>query len=154
MNKDNIENKEESVDKTEFIVNDANIKRVAALAISGMSQNKISITLGVSRRQIRNVYEDERFKSIVEDIGDDAILTAKTRLRQEISKMSDLMLAALRINLEKNSLEAVKVGLKVVGLDEPDQEQTNNNGLTVIMANHKDPEKVIEVKPKKLGSVN
>lgn len=153
MDKDKINNDGEVIDKTEFIINDANIKRVAALAIGGMSQNKISITLNVSRRQIRNIYEDERFKSIVEDIGDDAILTAKTRLRQEISKMSELMLTALRANLEKNSLEAVKIGLKVVGLDEADQEQPNT-GLTVIMANHKDPEKVIEVKPKKLGSVN
>lgn len=124
---------------------DVFIKQVASLAVTGMGQRKIAVALDASLRQVRNVYDDERFKAIVEDVGNDAVLTAKTRLRQEISKMSDLMLKALKVNLEKHSLEAVKVGLRVVGLDQAEEPQGNGN-LTVIMANSKDPERVIEVK--------
>jgi hypothetical protein len=154
MNDDEILDSSQDTETTGVVINDALIKQAAALAISGMSQNKVALTLNISRRQARKIYDDERFKSVVEDVGNDAILTAKTRLRQEISKMSDLMLKALRANLEKHSLEAVKVGLKVVGLDEPEKEGQGDGNITVIMANSKEPDKVIEVKPKKLGDMN
>lgn len=161
MDDDNLfpEQNQEDVDSTtQAIITDALIKQAAALAANGMSQNKISLTLNISRRQVRNIYNDDRFKALVEDIGDDVIRSAKVHIRNEIAGLKKEIIRVLQANLKKDSLDAVKVALKALGAEGfEEQQQEANTGLTVVLANNSDPTKTIEVKPnapKKIGDLN
>lgn len=129
-------------------ITDAFLKQVVALALSGKSQNAISHELKVSRRQVRKVYETEEFKTMVEDVGDDAIRTAKVYIRQEFSKLSKEVVRVLAARLKKDDLEAVKVALKTMGLDQIEAEDGGPQGLTVILgSSSKSKDDVVVVKP-------
>lgn len=114
---------------------EALMKRIAALAVSGTSKAAIAKELKISRRQVDKAYNDERFLKLVDDIGNDAIATTKTFIQKEFSKLSPEILRVLKANLKKDSLEAVKVFLKAMGLDAKAEEDVSGNGnLTVVLA--------------------
>jgi hypothetical protein len=63
-----------------------------------------------------------------------------------MAKMQDLAMKALTKNLKGESLEAVKVWLKAVGLDGTKEDDKAQGGFTLVLANQKPATQTIEVK--------
>lgn len=117
-------------------------KQVAAIMLAGGNIHNASQTLGVSRRKIQNIILTDEYKAIVNQAGDEALGTAKTFLRREVSKLAHKMIEVINSKLDEGSLEAVKIGLKVMGFDNEERVEGDTNIQVVLPTG---AEKAIEV---------
>jgi hypothetical protein len=128
-------------------INDAVLKRAAAFAIAnGDNKTAMGKALKLTPYQINKLYKSEQFKKYVDDIGNDAVASIKASTKAQMAKMQDLAMKALTKNLKGESLEAVKVWLKAVGLDGTKEDDKAQGGFTLVLANQKPATQTIEVK--------
>jgi hypothetical protein len=122
------------------------IKRAAALAAAGASKTKLRQELSLTQYRVNKIYKDELFKRLVAEVGDDAISTMKSLTRSKLSAMQAKAMKALEDHLDKKSLEAVKVWLRAVGLDQTKDSDDKGGGFTLVLANQKPEPQTIIVK--------
>lgn len=122
-------------------ISSVQIQQVALLSVQLCTPKQVAERLGLTQAQVRAALETEECKQAVAGLADAAFEAARSYLRREIPKLAHEVVRVLREQLEeKNSLEAVKISLKVMGLDEAEGDKPDTN-ITVIMPT----EKVIEV---------
>ena len=129
-------------------ITDELIKKAAALSVGdNLSKTQVRQKLGVTGYLINKIYKHELFKSTIAAIVDDAVLAAKNKTRQDISRMQNKAMVALEKNLDKHSLEAVKVYLRAIGMEHEPEANKDAGGFTLVLANQKpDPQTVQVVK--------
>lgn len=137
---------EEQEPDTGEVITETVLKKAAALSSQGVSKQAMGKQLKLSPNRIKRIHQDERFKQMVQEIGDDAVSAAKAKTRSDISRMQNKAMKALEDNLDKKSLEAVKVWLKAVGMDQEKETATDNNSFTLVLANQKPEPKTVVVK--------
>lgn len=129
---------------------DAVIRKGAALASTGATRPKIGTELGLTKYMVNKMFQHELFRSTLASISDDAVAEAKAKTRHDISKMQSKAMKALEKNLDKDSLEAVKIFLKSMGLAE-EVENKDGGGFTLMLATQPKPQNTTTVVVKKEG---
>ncbi len=112
------------------------IQKIADLAVKGNNVKEISTELKMSYPIVRKFMRSPEYQGEI-----------RNALRQKISQLSGLMVKVLEAQLHEGNLEAVKLGLKVLGAVDSDPVVANqaNQGITVILPGAQKPEKVIDV---------
>jgi orotate phosphoribosyltransferase-like protein len=111
------------------------IQKIADLAVKGNNVKDISTELKMSYPTVRKFMRSPEYQGEI-----------RNALRQKISQLSGLMVKVLEAQLHEGNLEAVKLGLKVLGAIDADPVVANqaNQGITVIMPGAQKPEVVID----------
>lgn len=108
------------------------IKKVAICAATGATVNAISTETGISRHLIRKIMFTPKFKEELRVTTDEVTSQAKTYLRAEISKLSHEVFRVISDQLrEKNSLEAVKIALKIMGFENEEEKKQGDTNIVV-----------------------
>ena len=101
------------------VIADAVRKQVAVLALAGKSRPFISKKLNITRYMVDKIYRDEEFKRVVKEIGDATTEVAKQAVRSQVSELvKDAFESLKHLLQEKKSVEAIKVFLRIVGLED------------------------------------
>lgn len=124
-------------------IDDFFIKQVAAATLVDPTILGLSQKFNVSRRQIRNVMEDPRFKQELDRMGDEALKPAINIVRKDMIKLAKKAVKVVESNLDDDNLEAAKLVFKVLGVDQM-EEKPNDTNLTVILPGSVKQETVIE----------
>jgi hypothetical protein len=123
------------------VIDELVVKQVAALAISGASPKAIADELGITPYQARKILASDNCKQLIKTVGDEALAQAKSIIRTETSKLAVEVMRALRAKLAKDDLDAVKVALRVLGLDQPEEKDTGNTHISVVLPGQSQPAK-------------
>ncbi len=124
----------------ETLLTEVVVKQVAALAVSGATPGEIAAKLGMTKWQVKKAMQLPAYKAYMKEVGDAALSTAKEFIRAEMGKLSKEIMRVIRTQLEeKDSLDAVKIALKVVGFDQEEQVKGDTT-LNVIMPGANKPE--------------
>lgn len=108
-------------------------KEAAQALIDGEGVNALVKTMNLSAPSIRKVMRSPEFTDQIKAI-----------VRNRVARLADKMVQVLEAKLGENDLEAVKLGFKVLAVTEPEQAQSQSQGITVIMPGAAQPqEKVI-----------
>lgn len=125
------------------VIDDALIKQIAAIALTGANRKDISQQLGVSDHYVRRVFKDDRFKNEIKSISEDVVETAKQSLRVRMSELSNDVMKAITIQLRrKYSMDAVRVAMKILGFGEEEVQRGDTN-IQLIMPGSKPAKEVI-----------
>lgn len=125
---------------------DTVIRKGAALAATGSTKGQVQKALKLSAYMTRKLFSHELFRSTLAEIAEDAVSAAKNKTRNDIARMQSKAMKALEANLDKNSLEGVKVFLKAMGLAEEKDDGSENKGFTLMLATQPKPTNTITVK--------
>lgn len=143
MDQDQLPAEEQGTDE---VITEARLKKAAAMAVGGAEKGDVRKALGLTYYAVNKLYNDEQFKKLVAELGDDAIVVAKQTTRNKIAKLAAKAVVALEKNLDKHNLEAVKVVLRSMGIEQQKEGDDKASGLTVVLATQPKPEpKTIEV---------
>lgn len=126
-------------------LSDTIIRKGAAMAATGSTRPAVQKALKLSLYMVKKLYKHELFRTTLAEISDDAVAAAKVKTRNDISRMQTKAMAALEKNLDKHSLEAVKIFLKSMGLAE-ETENKDGGGFTLMLATQPKPTNTITVK--------
>lgn len=122
------------------------IPQVVAMVLAGANILEISREMNMNRGTVRKIMASYRFKELLDKANEGALKNAVAQARTGMAK---LVTEALRVIEEKlkqdNSLEAVKIVMKGLGLDNEEQKVQDTN-LTVILPGAKQ-ETIIDVTP-------
>lgn len=129
----------------EEVMSEATIKRAAALAAAGGTKYKVMKELGISQYYTNKIWRDERFKLLLEEIGNDAVAASKSQLKSELAKLSGLAIKALTANLKKDNLQAAIVVLRSMGVETTKEGEDKGKGFTLVLAGQKQEPQTIEV---------
>lgn len=126
----------------EDIMSDAMIKRAAAYAAAGVTARQtMAKKLGVSNYFAAKIMRDDRFKQLVEEIGNDAVAVSKAQLKNEVAKLAPLAVKALTANLKRDNLQAAITVLRAMGVETAAKDDgADKGGLTLILAGQKPAE--------------
>jgi hypothetical protein len=116
------------------VVEESLTQQVAALAFQNIPEYKIAEELKITRYRCRKILASKEFKDIVREIGEDAVVLAKNYIKDKVAKLSPEIYETIRINLvEKRSMEAVKVALKVVGFEQEEEVKQAATMMQIIL---------------------
>lgn len=125
-------------------VEEQQAKALATAMIAGSTitaaANAINIPLSTAKR----ISKSEIYRSLVEDIGESELGPALAKAKSKLAKLVDKAIRAVESNLDKDSLDAAKIVLKSVGLDQQEQKKDQDTNITVIMPSGNEP-RTIEV---------
>lgn len=116
----------------EVVISEAVLKQAAALAAQGATIKQIAERLGVSQFITKKMMANPDFKHWIKEIGDEALNNAKQIIRAKTSDLANEVTRVLKARLEEDDLEAVKIALKVIGFDQP---QDTGKGDTTLVVN-------------------
>lgn len=138
--------KKETVTRPPIVLSEITLKQVASAHIMGESQASICSRLKLSPYQYTALVNDVRFEEIVRKIGEDDTITGIAAARRDISRKLPKAIAAIEHHLDKHSLEAAKMVLKAVGLDEAKGTESDTS-VTVVLpgATHEKASRTIEI---------
>ncbi len=118
-----------NLDETSYV---AVMKQVASLAAAGTSQNQIAEQLGLNKHQVKKILSTPACKKLITEVGDTAMSTAISVIKNRTAGLVDKALKALECSLDEGELEAVKLVFKTVGvLDAVDKPQGETN-ITIV----------------------
>lgn len=132
------------------IVEESLIKQVAAYRAAGMSLREVGKLLNMTHQRIHDITNKEECKAIVRRIGEEAVLSAVTKVKSEVAELSPLLVATLRKHLENGNLQAVAPTLKILGFDAKEAVKETPDS-TVIIQLPSMPNEPINVTPKRIG---
>lgn len=130
----------------EQIMSDATIKRAAALGAAGATKYAISKALKISNYYAAKIMRDDRYKQLVEEIGNDAVVGAKAHIRKEMARLSKKAVAAIEANLDKKNLQAAITVLRSMGVETAKDEGDKQQGFTLVLAGQKPEPQTVVVK--------
>lgn len=114
------------------VIDEVITKQVAALAITGANPLQISQSLSLSRYQVQKIMQSDKFKEVLKDTGDAALADARQVMRAQTASLAKEMVRVLKKQLGDDSLEAVKIGLKVLGIEQLDDKGGDTN-ISVVL---------------------
>lgn len=105
---------------------DALAKIIASGMISGGSLKSLAAELGCSRNKIRRIYETESCKRYMKELGDEALHTAKHKIRVGTALLVDKIVATIHKHLEDKNLNAIPHALKILGFSDEEKDTVTN----------------------------
>ena len=119
-------------------------KRIAVMLIAKQSVMQMSKELGISRGKINRIIRDGLPTKYMDEMGTEALATAKQRIRQGTAKLVDLIIETLEVNLKNHDLKAVPHALTILGIKEEEKAVTDTNIQVILPGPAPTP---IRVKP-------
>lgn len=109
-------------------------KEVAALKLAGMSDQQIVKSTGIGRYALNKIKKSPEYKAYYNQLTEEVMEDAKAILRHGVSKLAVSALEVIKMQLEeKGNLEAVKVVMKVMGLDQAEEGKKEDTTLNIIL---------------------
>lgn len=134
------------VQRVKIDISPEQIRQLATRRALGASLRDLEAEFGISRPVITRALSTELGRGIVKEVIDSAVTGAVTAIRRELADMSDLALAALRYNLEKKNMEAIKTYFKALGMDTEEKNQgAQQQAITVVLPGASPPKEEIHV---------
>lgn len=99
------------------------IKRMVALTIAGMNYNQMSKQLKLGRNTVSRLCNTPEFEKLLEEKTEAEIGPLIVRARVELSKLVSKAIQVVHHHLDNNSLDAVKITFKAIGLENQEQVQ-------------------------------
>jgi hypothetical protein len=134
----------EPVKRSVTDINDALIKRVAAMASLGASKNKMQKTIGLTPFILDKVMNMELYKTTLNDISDELVNNAKQLTKNQLAKLSEEAVRVIAANLDKDNLRAAELVLKSMGIDGANEE-SKGGGFQLVLAVDKPKEQKVVV---------
>lgn len=120
--------------KPKLIVDELISRQVAAIAIINPNVTDIAKQLNISKELVRRVMDSRQFREILIDIGDSSLGPAIAKVRSQTAKLVNKALKVIEDKLDEGDLDAAKVVLKVLGVDNQEEKHQDTN-LTVVLPN-------------------
>lgn len=98
------------------------IKQAAALIASGSTVADVAKTLDITHFRAKNLINGDECRRLMNEIGNEALATAKERIRKGTAGMVDDILATIRQHLKDGNLQAIPHALKILGFTESEGE--------------------------------
>lgn len=130
--------------REKFIVDELLTRQVASLLASGSTPTQIAQVLGISRTLASKICLLPSTKSFLKEVGESSLAEAKLTIRTRVSRLANKILDVIEAKLDEGELDAVKVGLKVLGLDVAEPPSSTGTSLTVVLPGHAPAPKPIE----------
>jgi len=132
------------------------IRTIAIEYASGKSERELEAEFQVSRFLIKKALRSEEGKTIQKDLADNAIESARNKLRTGMSELADLATKVIKKELEDGNIQAVAYVYKALAIETQEQGKIDRApSLTVVLPGAVAPEsvekKTIEVES---GEVN
>lgn len=115
------------------VIDEVVTKQVAALVLTGATTREVAEQLGLGISQVRKIQNSTKFKEVLSAVGDAAVMEAKQAIRAETSRMARKIIKVINEQLDEGNLEAVKIGLKVLGLDQVEEKQQGDTNISVVL---------------------
>lgn len=119
--------------------------QLAVLDVAQSTLDNMSKVTGWSLGYIRKVLASELYTDTLRDLEGESTAKSRSKIKVEVSKMADEIIKTLRLKIKDGSIDAVKVGLKILGFDDEVKQTDTSQNITVVMPGYK-PENVIEIK--------
>jgi transcription initiation factor TFIIIB Brf1 subunit/transcription initiation factor TFIIB len=116
----------------EIVIDTVLVKKVAAIAATLASAREIAEQAGISEYICKKVMARADFKDELKKIAEDSTAAAKHVLKSELGKMVREVLRVIKHNLELNSLEAVKIYFKALGIEQ-EETKTGDTQINVLL---------------------
>lgn len=130
--------------RTPVTITEMLIRRVALLTVGGANITQIAQELSIDRSVVRKILNKDECKSIVEEIEREGMATAKAIIRSQTSQLATKIIKVINDHLDNGNLEAVKVGLKILGFNEQEQVKQNDTSITVVLPGSAVPPKEVK----------
>lgn len=133
---------EETPPEVDVVINETVVKRAAALAALGATRYRVAKELKISHYYVRKIWKDELFLKTIQEIGDAAVTSAKATTKKELAKLAPKAVNTIEKNLDRHNLEAARIILRSLGLEQEKPGEQKEGGLTLILAGQKpEPQK-------------
>jgi hypothetical protein len=107
-------------------------KEVAQAIIDGETLNSVIKAVNLSAPTVKKIMRSPEFTEQIKGI-----------VRNRVARLADKMVAVLEQQLNEGSLDAVKVGFKVLSVLDPEPVQTGSQTLTVVLPGASQPQKEV-----------
>lgn len=108
-------------------------KAIVTKKVLGGTVRELEEEFGYSRPIILRILNSELAQSLRKEVLSEALAEAAQEIRQGLSSMSGLALGALKSNLEKKSMEAVKTYFQALGVTNNDKTPQQQQAFQIIM---------------------
>jgi hypothetical protein len=135
--------------KNPVIIEEIITRKVATLMLANptITIQDLAKRLEISKDLVKRIQASDRFRELLKVTGEDAMSRAVSKTRQEMAELAQEAVRVIKFQLQENNLEAAKIVLKTMGLEQ--QEKTvSDTQLTVIIPGQTEP-KDIEAEFKK-----
>lgn len=123
-------------------VMEALAKEVAALSLVGTTHLQIASALNISLHRVKIIMKTPEFKQYLQEISDEAMSAAKQIIRKRFSDLAPKAVAVITRKLEEDDLEAVKLVLKGIGIEQ-DTSQVQDTNIVVQLPGVKHEEIIV-----------
>lgn len=107
------------------------IKQLAAASVMGATMAQMMEQTGLNKYQINKTTSTPEFKKYLKEVGDEALSQAKQIIKSNTSKLATEITRVLTEELQNNSLEAVKIAIKIIGFGEEENKQQQDTQIIV-----------------------
>lgn len=121
------------------------IRDVAIMAAAGSPKTNIQKKFNATPFIINEILAMPDCQAVINEINQTAIDEAKTTIKQGMSGLAKEAVRVVADNLKRNNLEAAKMVLRSLGLEQ-EKDTGQNNSFQLVLATTPTPEKTITVK--------
>ena len=130
--------------REKVIVDELLTRQIASMLASGSTAYVIAQELDLARTTVARIANSNATRALVKEIGESSVAAAKAQIRMETAGLVKKIMAVIHQQLDEGNLDAVKVGLKVLGFNDQEQIAPGVQTLNVIMPGADQP-RTIEV---------
>lgn len=109
---------------------------IATQLITGVSKAEIAKSLNTNVQRVNVLLKNTDFKAIMTELTDDLIGTAVASWKGAMSERIEQALKVIDFHLKTNNIEAVKLVMKSIGLDNQAPTVAAQGSLTVVLPNY------------------
>lgn len=124
----------EDIKKANTLIDDTVRNRIIALALTGASATKIARETGLPKYRVSKVLNAPAVRKQLLELTDEAVAIAKTTLKKQITGLTrDTYLALANQLRDNNSIEAVKVVLRILGFKDAEDVVKGDSSINIIL---------------------
>lgn len=118
-------------------------RQLATRRALGISLRDLESEFGFSRPVVNRVLSSELAKAVIKGITEDAVSSAVIAVRKGMSDMTEEITRVLTKHLKEDSLEAVKIVLRGLGMENMEKaKDPTTQSITVILPGQQAPKEV------------
>lgn len=131
--------------REKLVIDELLTRQVASLLASGANNTQIANELQISATMVRKISAMPETKAMLKEVGESALAGAKALIRQRTAKLAEKIVDVIEAQLAEGNLDAVKIGLKVLGFSDQEQVVQGAQNLTVVLPGASASRPAIEV---------
>jgi hypothetical protein len=124
-------------------ITEAQVETVVSLSLLNTPLDQIVAETGLSRYMVNKLINSDKFKDTLKERTDEAVSTAKSTLKAAITSRMPAIISVIDHHLKEKNLEAVKVLLKAIGMEQTESNQGPTN-IQITLPSGVEPVTVVE----------